>query len=70
MHDTFYLLDENGKVAEDTLLRTHTSPIQVRYMQAHVAKYAHLQNDAGNPRYCTGPLSRRFHHPLADVPSG
>ena len=40
MHDTFYLFDENDKVAEDILLRTHTSPIQVRYMQAHVAKYA------------------------------
>ena len=40
MHDTFYLLNEDGKVAEDILLRTHTSPIQVRYMQAHVAKYA------------------------------
>lgn len=43
MHDTFYLQDEAGKVAEGILLRTHTSPIQVRYMQAHVAKYAHLE---------------------------
>lgn len=42
MHDTFYLQDEDGKVAESVLLRTHTSPIQARYMQAHVAKYAHL----------------------------
>jgi phenylalanyl-tRNA synthetase alpha chain len=42
MHDTFFLLDEDGKVAEDILLRTHTSPVQVRYMQAHVARYAHL----------------------------
>jgi phenylalanyl-tRNA synthetase alpha chain len=40
MHDTFYLLDEAGKVQEDVLLRTHTSPVQIRYMQAHVAKYA------------------------------
>jgi phenylalanyl-tRNA synthetase alpha chain len=40
MHDTFYLLDEGGRLAEDVLLRTHTSPIQARYMQAHVAKYA------------------------------
>jgi phenylalanyl-tRNA synthetase alpha chain len=39
MHDTFYLLDETGEVAENVLLRTHTSPIQARYMQAHVAKY-------------------------------
>lgn len=43
MHDTFYLLDEAGKPADGILLRTHTSPIQVRYMQAHVAKYAHLE---------------------------
>ncbi len=44
MHDTFYLLDEAGKVREDVLLRTHTSPVQVRYMQAHVAKYGHLEH--------------------------
>jgi phenylalanyl-tRNA synthetase alpha chain len=42
MHDTFYLLDAQGKVQEDVLLRTHTSPVQIRYMQAHVAKYGHL----------------------------
>ncbi|MDR3159510.1 MAG: phenylalanine--tRNA ligase subunit alpha [Zoogloeaceae bacterium] len=40
MHDTFYLLDERGSLAQGVLLRTHTSPIQARYMQAHVAKYA------------------------------
>ena len=43
MHDTFYLLDQQGKVASDILLRTHTSPIQARYMQAHVAKFGHLE---------------------------
>jgi phenylalanyl-tRNA synthetase alpha chain len=43
MHDTFYLLDEQGQVAENVLLRTHTSPIQARYMQAHVTRYAHLE---------------------------
>jgi len=42
MHDTFYLQDESGGVAAGVLLRTHTSPIQVRYMQAHVARYAGL----------------------------
>ena len=42
MHDTFYLRDETGKVQEDVLLRTHTSPVQIRYMQAHVDKYRHL----------------------------
>lgn len=34
MHDTFYL--ENG---EGVLLRTHTSPVQIRAMQAHVAAH-------------------------------
>ena len=43
MHDTFYLLDEQGGVQQDVLLRTHTSPVQIRYMQAHVAKYGHLE---------------------------
>ncbi len=43
MHDTFYLEDAQGKVEEGVLLRTHTSPIQARYMQAHVARYAHLE---------------------------
>jgi phenylalanyl-tRNA synthetase alpha chain len=42
MHDTFYLLDEAGKVREDVLLRTHTSPVQIRSMLAHVEQYKHL----------------------------
>ena len=43
MHDTFYLQDEKGQPARDILLRTHTSPVQVRYMQAPVARYADLE---------------------------
>ncbi|MBL8393785.1 MAG: phenylalanine--tRNA ligase subunit alpha [Candidatus Accumulibacter sp.] len=43
MHDTFYLQEESGEVAQGVLLRTHTSPIQVRYMQAHVARHAALE---------------------------
>ncbi len=35
MHDTFY-------VDEQHVLRTHTSPIQIHYMQTHVEKYKHL----------------------------
>ncbi len=35
MHDTFYV--EGGY-----LLRTHSSPMQVRYARAHAARYAHL----------------------------
>jgi phenylalanyl-tRNA synthetase alpha chain len=34
MHDTFY-------IDEQHVLRTHTSPIQIRYMQAHLGKYRH-----------------------------
>ena len=36
MHDTFY-------IDEQHVLRTHTSPIQIRYMQAHVEQYKHLE---------------------------
>jgi len=36
MHDTFY-------IDERHVLRTHTSPIQIRYMQTHVEKYKHLE---------------------------
>jgi len=36
MHDTFY-------IDEQHVLRTHTSPIQIRYMQAHVEKYKNLE---------------------------
>ncbi|MCX7897627.1 MAG: phenylalanine--tRNA ligase subunit alpha [Rhodocyclaceae bacterium] len=40
MHDTFYLLDEAGRVRADILLRTHTSPVQIRAMQAHTQAFA------------------------------
>ena len=35
MHDTFYLENAPG-----VLLRTHTSPVQIRYMQSHAARHA------------------------------
>ena len=35
MHDTFYLQD-----AKDVLLRTHTSPVQIRTMLAHAKRHA------------------------------
>jgi phenylalanyl-tRNA synthetase alpha chain len=38
MHDTFYLQD-----GDKVLLRTHTSPVQIRTMLAHVAAYGHLE---------------------------
>jgi phenylalanyl-tRNA synthetase alpha chain len=34
MHDTFYI-----EGAKDVLLRTHTSPVQIRAMQAHAARH-------------------------------
>ncbi len=37
MHDTFYL-----EGSDAVLLRTHTSPVQIRTMQAHVAQFGHL----------------------------
>ena len=42
MHDTFYLEESPGVTASGVLLRTHTSPVQIRYMQSHVAQYGHL----------------------------
>ncbi len=72
MHDTFYLQNPDGTVADKVLLRTHTSPIQARYMQAHVAKYGATGKNARNPHHCAGPrLSRRFRcDAFADVPPG
>ncbi len=46
MHDTFYV--EGGTSEAPHLLRTHTSPMQVRYAVQHVKKYRHLI-DAGQP---------------------
>jgi phenylalanyl-tRNA synthetase alpha chain len=37
MHDTFYL----EGAGENIVLRTHTSPIQVRWLQQHVARHRH-----------------------------
>lgn len=34
MHDTFYMADDNGDVDMTTVLRTHTSPVQVRTMES------------------------------------
>ncbi len=39
MHDTFYLEGH-----DDVLLRTHTSPVQIRAMQEHVARHAEREH--------------------------
>ena len=44
MHDTFYV--EGGTFAAPNLLRTHTSPVQIRHAVQHVKKYRNLI-DAG-----------------------
>ena len=43
MHDTFYLQGMDGKVQDEVLLRTHTSPVQIRSMLAHTARHKHLE---------------------------
>ena len=40
MHDTFYV--EGGSADAPNLLRTHTSPMQIRYAVQHVKKYSAL----------------------------
>ena len=46
MHDTFYV--EGGTEAAPNLLRTHTSPMQIRYAVQHVKKHRALI-DRGEP---------------------
>ena len=56
MQDTFYITD-------DILLRTQTSPVQIRTMLAQQPPGAHHRAGQGVPR-------GRGRHPLADVPPG
>ena len=46
MHDTFYV--EGGTATAPNLLRTHTSPMQIRHAVQHVKKHRALL-DAGQP---------------------
>ena len=45
MHDTFYV--EGGTETAPNLLRTHTSPMQIRYAVQHVKKYRALIDAGG-----------------------
>jgi phenylalanyl-tRNA synthetase alpha chain len=45
MHDTFYV--EGGTEAAPNLLRTHTSPMQIRYAVQHVKKHRSLIDAGG-----------------------
>ena len=46
MHDTFYV--EGGTETAPNLLRTHTSPMQIRYAVQHVKKYRQLAEGAAS----------------------
>ena len=58
MHDTFYLLGEDGTVHDDVLLRTHTSPVQIRAMLAHTAAHKHLETMPELRVICPGRVYR------------
>jgi phenylalanyl-tRNA synthetase alpha chain len=58
MHDTFYLKSEDGKVQDDVLLRTHTSPVQIRTMLAHVERFKHLDTLPELRVICPGRVYR------------
>ena len=46
MHDTFYV--EGGSAEAPNLLRTHTSPMQIRYAVQHVKKYSAMAGTSGH----------------------
>lgn len=54
MHDTFYV--EGGSESAPNLLRTHTSPMQIRFAVQHVKKYSGLRN-AGAVQTANGLFS-------------
>jgi phenylalanyl-tRNA synthetase alpha chain len=58
MHDTFYLLNDQGAVRDDVLLRTHTSPVQVRAMLAHVERFRDMETMPELRVICPGRVYR------------
>jgi phenylalanyl-tRNA synthetase alpha chain len=58
MHDTFYLQGMDGKVQDEVLLRTHTSPVQIRSMLAHTARHKHLETMPELRVICPGRVYR------------
>lgn len=49
MHDTFYV--EGGTASAPNLLRTHTSPMQIRHAVQHVKKYRAAVGSSGDPLF-------------------
>ena len=54
MHDTFYV--EGGTATAPNLLRTHTSPMQIRHAVQHVKKYSKLCNGDGDSGLFSGSM--------------
>ncbi len=54
MHDTFYV--EGGALNAPNLLRTHTSPMQIRHAVQHVKKYSASTGEAQTPGLFSGAM--------------
>jgi phenylalanyl-tRNA synthetase alpha chain len=54
MHDTFYV--EGGLENAPNLLRTHTSPMQIRHAVQHVKKYSNKANNGGGKDLFSGDM--------------
>lgn len=54
MHDTFYV--EGGTAAAPNLLRTHTSPMQIRFAVQHVKKYSKQPSNDGGRSLFSGEM--------------
>ena len=54
MHDTFYV--EGGTATAPNLLRTHTSPMQIRHAVQHVKKYSGNANNGGGQSLFSGDM--------------
>ena len=62
-HDTFYMARAGGDNRPPHVLRTHTSPVQIRHMEAHGVALPDHRARPGLPR-------RLRPDPHADVPPG
>lgn len=54
MHDTFYV--EGGSPTAPNLLRTHTSPMQIRYAVQHVKKYSKASSSGEGQTLFSGSM--------------
>jgi phenylalanyl-tRNA synthetase alpha chain len=71
MHDTFYVesvtaTSEAASITAPNLLRTHTSPMQIRYAVQHVKKYRALA-EAGSIREAVEPGALLFSGDMPEI---